>query len=301
MYVEERVFAQSMAYLRTYCHPLSLSDFVDHAVSGIEYPRNAVVVTFDDGYANNLLRAAPILTEYKIPATFFITTGYVDGHIILWPTILDRYFVYAKSMPDLLENLGLPMRWTSDSAREIRSQYSARLKAMEPVKREAVMCHLRLAPTEEPDTTDAVGALTWDQLRKLSSVPGMAVGPHTVSHPILTQLPENQARQEIAVSYQRIQEEGIPVAPFFAYPFGGRGDFTLREIHLVQKLGFRCALATHPGLVPKHPDVFNLPRYGGKNDFTRFVCHASGLQSILSGMTGYFANNQPSADAYGGH
>ena len=299
-YVEEHVFAESMAYLHAYCHPLSLSDFVDHAIQGIKYPPNAVVLTFDDGYANNFFRAVPILTKYSIPATFFITTGYVDGHVTLWPAILDRYFVHAGRMPDALQDMGLPMRWTSHTARGVRAAYSAKLKAMEPARRDAVMSHFAQAERHEPDTSDALGAITWDQLRELSSTPGMAVGPHTVSHPVLAQLSEPHGQQEIAVSYQRIQEEGMRAAPFFAYPFGGPGDFTLRDIAVVQKLGFRCAVATHPGLVPNQPDLFSLPRYEGKNDFTRFVCHASGLQSILSRAAGFLGKNKTSSGAYGG-
>src|SRR5437879_6833493 len=66
-YVEEHVFAESMAYVRDYCHPLSLSEFLSYAEAGRQYPRNAVVLTFDDGYANNYFRAAPILRQYGIP------------------------------------------------------------------------------------------------------------------------------------------------------------------------------------------------------------------------------------------
>ncbi|MEP6601586.1 MAG: polysaccharide deacetylase family protein [Nitrospirota bacterium] len=299
MYVEEHVFAQSMAYVRKYCHPFSLSDFLSYAEAGRQYPSNAVVLTFDDGYANNYFRAAPLLAKYGIPGTFFITTGYVDGEAPVWTAILDRYFVHRDSMPDPLGTLGLPMRWTRQTARRVRSVYSARLKTMAPDARQAAINHLALSPRHEPDTSDAVDVLNWDQLRELSRLPEMTVAPHTVSHPMLAQLPDDQAENEIAESYQRLREQGISAAPYFAYPFGAPKDYTLREIDLVKKIGFRCALGTHPGLVTDQSDLFSLPRYEGKNDLTRFICHASGLQCILSRMAALSGRSKIASGPYG--
>jgi peptidoglycan/xylan/chitin deacetylase (PgdA/CDA1 family) len=298
-YVEEHVFAESMAYVRDHCHPVSLGDFIKYAEDGRQYPRNTVVLTFDDGYANNSFRAAPILLKLGIPATFFITTGYVDGRVSLWPSIVDRYFVYRECIPDALRALGLPIRWASHMATGVRSAYSRKLKAMTPAARQEAVSHLILAPRHEPDTSDAIDPMNWDELRKLSLIPEMTVAPHTVEHPVLAQLSDDRLEKEIAGSYGAIQEQGIAAAPYFAYPFGAPTDYTSREIDVLKKLGFRCALATHPGVVTDRSDLFSLPRYEGKNDFTRFVCHASGLQCMLSRLAALSRINQTASNAYG--
>jgi hypothetical protein len=88
--------------------------------------------------------------------------------------------------------------------------------------------------------------------------------------------------EEIAGSLDRMQKQGIHTARFFAYPNGSTGDYTSRHIEILRKLSFRCAVASDPGSVTERASLFTLPRYEGKNDVDRFICHASGMQSLLS-------------------
>ncbi len=78
--VSSRHLAQQMSYIRNYCKPMKLGKLVSQLQKGGAIDPRTVVVTFDDGYADTFYLARPILQRFGIPATIFVTTGYIDGH-----------------------------------------------------------------------------------------------------------------------------------------------------------------------------------------------------------------------------
>ena len=86
--VSKRRFADHLDCLRRHYNPMSLQGLVE-AVSAGEVPRRGVVVTFDDGYADNLHSARPLLEQYDVPATVFVITGQIGSkrEVLLrgWP------------------------------------------------------------------------------------------------------------------------------------------------------------------------------------------------------------------------
>src|SRR5437764_61689 len=103
--------------------------------------------------------------------------------------------------------------------------------------------------------------LTSEALRSLRER-GVAVGAHTVSHPILTRLSAEDARAEIAAGRKRLEELLDEPIDLFAYPNGKPlQDFTIEHSRLVQALGFRAAVTTAWGAASKASDLFQLPRF----------------------------------------
>jgi peptidoglycan/xylan/chitin deacetylase (PgdA/CDA1 family) len=281
-YVEERIFRLSMAYIRQYCHVLSLDGLLDGYENGFLFPPNAIVVTFDDGYANNYERAAHILGSLGIPATFFVTTGFVDGMTSLWTDTVDRYAIERGGLPSTLRHMaGLGTASQSDCGALFRALKRV-MKRMPPQDRAAWLSDLHLDEAPSGVARDALAPLTWEQTRQLAQVPGMAVAPHTVTHPSLSGLSDNAVRSEIAGSWGRLKEEAVTAARFFAYPYGDAQDFSTRHVAVLRDLAFRCALGTRPGLVSSDDDLYALPRYEGKNDLNEFIWHASGVQNLMS-------------------
>ena len=73
-----------------------------NALRNNSLPRRAVVVTFDDGYADNCWQALPILERHAVPATFFVTTGYLRETRRFWWDELERLILRSPSLPQNL-------------------------------------------------------------------------------------------------------------------------------------------------------------------------------------------------------
>jgi peptidoglycan/xylan/chitin deacetylase (PgdA/CDA1 family) len=185
-------FARQMAYLAGHCRLLALGQAVEELGTGRPV-RDGVVVTFDDGYRDNLEHALPVLREHRIPATIFVTAAFGD-----------------------------------------QSQRHPRY----------------------PGGTGRLH-LDWEELRALAREPLVTVGSHALTHPHLSRLAPEAAREEIAASGERIARElGRPVE-FFCYP---SGDFGAREVAMVRAAGYRAAVSVAPGANRPGTPLFELRR-----------------------------------------
>jgi len=222
-------------------------------------PPRTVCITFDDGYRSVHDLALPILREFKLPATVFVTSGYVGANAgNMWN---DRiiHAVQALPMETLdLTDLGLPcFPLTSPQSRK---QTIACLietgKYLPPDAREALVERLdRMSGIDH-----SALMLTPDMLTALDGN-GIEIGAHTVSHPILTSLDDDSARFEIAAGKAQLEELiGKPVR-LFAYPNGKVGkDFDARHVAMVRQAGFFAAFTTAVGAITSDQDRFQLPR-----------------------------------------
>jgi peptidoglycan/xylan/chitin deacetylase (PgdA/CDA1 family) len=205
----------------------------------------AVVITFDDGYRNNLTEAAPILREFGFPALFFLATGFLDGtHRPWW------YRVRAA----LRDTTRLAMNWMG-----------------RPLPLDGMVCRvaaaacieaaLRVRPGDEVESlvsrieseldagtgSDTYPFLTWDEVRALAGL-GFSIGVHTETHASLGQTPIEQVRREVVEAAARIRRETGQAPWCFSYPYGGpanvRGD--MRDILVAA--GLEAAVTTVSGL-----------------------------------------------------
>ena len=94
-------FGEHLEVLQKHYHPLSLQQLVE-ALRGNKRPDRAVVVTFDDGYADNFYNAKPLLEKYNIPATFFISTGFIGQNREFWWDELERLLLQPRKLPEKL-------------------------------------------------------------------------------------------------------------------------------------------------------------------------------------------------------
>lgn len=249
-------FAAQMDLIANLFTVLRLSEAVDRLGSG-SLPARAVCITFDDGYANNRELAAPILAARKLTATFFVSTGFIEGGQMWNDTVIDAV---RRAAGDLdLVDLGLGrFRLTDIAAR--RAAIDAilpRLKHRMPAERarlaEAIAARVGVWPKRQPMMTER-------QLRELAAF-GMEVGAHCVSHPILASLRPDVARSEIADSKRRLEEIlGEPVRSF-AYPNGRPGtDYGREHVAMVRAAGFSAAVSTAWGAATRATDRYQIPR-----------------------------------------
>ncbi|HJU22251.1 MAG TPA: polysaccharide deacetylase family protein [Casimicrobiaceae bacterium] len=252
-------FDMQLQWIKRLFRVLPLDEAID-ALRRDALPACAAAITFDDGYADNAEIALPILRRHGVSATFFVTTGFLDGGRMWNDTIIEGV---RRARADTLDLT----RWKLGE-REIATP-ALRRAAIEAVidahkylpaaQRDARVAELAAAICDSPLPDDLM--MRSDQVRALHDA-GMGIGAHTVTHPILTRLDAANARREIAEG--RAALEHIIDAPvtLFAYPNGKPGvDYTAEHVHIVAESGFSAALSTAWGAATRASDFLQLPRF----------------------------------------
>jgi peptidoglycan/xylan/chitin deacetylase (PgdA/CDA1 family) len=251
-------FETQMRWVRDWFNVLPLAQAVPRLYAGT-LPARALCVTFDDGYADNEAIAAPILARLGLTATFFVSTGFLDGGCMWNDRLIEA--VRACKTPELdLADLGLARYPTADDGE--RQQAVARL--LREVR--------HLAPARRDEVTHAVMAkaglhappelmMRPPQLRSLRAQ-GMDIGAHTVTHPILASLSAQQARDEIGQSREHIEHHLGEKISLFAYPNGvPHDDYAAEHAQMVQDCGFIAAVSTAWGAASARSQRYQLPRF----------------------------------------
>lgn len=223
-------------------------------------PPRALVVTFDDGYADNETQALPILRQLGLRGSFFISTGFLDGGR-MWNDSIIEYLRRTTRTELELSGLGLGrLRCSSlDERRAAIVAIIAKIKYMDFARREEALDILGQACGRPALPTDLM--MRSEQVVSLHRA-GMEIGAHTVNHPILTEVSDEVARDEIVRGREALQQlTGSPVTTF-AYPNGApQRDYAARHVEMVRALGFSAACSTAAGVSRQGDDLFQLPRF----------------------------------------
>lgn len=286
LHVSPQHFAEQMEVIRAWGTPLPLRDLA-RAAEARTLPRRAIAVTFDDGYANNLHRAGPALERWEIPATVFVTTGFVDQTEEAWWDVLDRVLLQTDQVPPRLslQLNGVEHEWQMDGAErysEVEARRDANWRAWgdAPTPRQHAYRAIwkLLHPQDGAVQTRAVSTLlaqsgsrsqarethrflSHAELLELGRNPAVEIGAHTVTHPALAPLPPKLQREEIVRSKSMLEDWLGARVRNFAYPFGKTHDVSAETVSVVRDSGFACACVNFPGGVAHGTDVFQLPRF----------------------------------------
>jgi len=277
-------FARQMECLSRHYKPISLQALEDALFSG-EVPDNAVVVTFDDGYADNLWNAKPILECYNIPATIFVSTGYVDLDRELSSDILENCLLQPRRLPNILK-LDIRGKSYSWQINELRNNVEAWNVTTRDFPTSRHRCyyelHRLLRPLNDRHRREALESLAdWaschtsarpdrrvlnsDEIKILAKDDLIEIGAHGVSHLVMGEQPLDAQWKEISNSKQYLEGSLNKSVTKFSYPYGGPGDVTGETIKLVQKAGFKLACANVPESVTRRSNLFFLPRFLVRN------------------------------------
>lgn len=286
MSVTPEALASQLAWLRQHANPISLTKLV-HMLRNGQVPKRAVAVTFDDGYANNLYQAKPLLERYDVPATVFVTTGAIDRNQEFWWDELRTFLLRPETLPDQLSLTinGNRYDWTFGSRfyvdnRLVRSRWRLGTRAQNaPTSRESVVrcIHKILKGSQEEERRQTLATIskwagtqstarphfrpmTSDEVLQLAESTLIDIGAHTVTHPTLSSLSTVSQREEISASKRHL--EGIIGRPVtaFAYPYGSRRDYTEETVALAQEAGFDCACSNFRDVIFPGVDYYQLPR-----------------------------------------
>jgi peptidoglycan/xylan/chitin deacetylase (PgdA/CDA1 family) len=251
-------FDALLSHIKTTFTVLPLSVAVSRLYDGT-IPARALAITFDDGYANNLTVAVPILRKHKLPATVFVASGYLDGGCMWNDHIIEAFRSTERTEIDLTRlALGRHTLESIDGRRAAIDHVLQKVKYFPATQRECVAREV-LHAAEVAAPTGLM--LSRDSLRSLS-IAGVEIGAHTVSHPILTKIERDRAWAEIHEGKRDLEKLLDRAVPLFAYPNGKPGqDYTSMHVQMVREAGFTAAVTTAWGAASRTSDPLQLPRF----------------------------------------
>ena len=250
-------FEWQMELLARYFNPLPLSE----ALSLMEYgelPERAVCVTFDDGYADNEEIALPVLSRWKIPATVFVATDFLNGGRMWNDTVIEALRI-AEGHSFNLRDAGL-VSYAANSIEERRLAATTIIREIKhwPPKKRAEIVELIVSMVDQLPSSLM---MTDEQVRNLSES-GVEIGAHTKSHPILSTLELGQIKEELIGSKEYLEAILGTTVRYFAYPNGRPGiDYRMEHRDLVEIQGFDAAVSTQWGVASGMSDKWQLPRF----------------------------------------
>jgi peptidoglycan/xylan/chitin deacetylase (PgdA/CDA1 family) len=259
-------FADHCEHLRDFYTPVTLDEVAASLRDNKPLPRNSVAITVDDGYRDFYLHAYPVLKRHGIPATVYLITDFLDGLSWPWWDQLSWAFLHtASESVEFPVSEGGVLRFTlSDMASRARAgeQAAEAMKTVPNKERLELMARMpdlfqvRIPSTAPPSSEP----LRWEEIREMAAH-GISFGAHTKSHPILSSLEnEQQIRQEIEGSRDRLAGELGRAPMHFSYPNGQRHDVTDRIRSLVREAGIQTAVSTESGFNDIAADPFFLRR-----------------------------------------
>lgn len=292
MCVTMRRFREQIAFFRDYFEPIGLGEGARRRQEGLPMPRRAVSITFDDGYADNLSAAWPILREYGMPATVFVTTGdRVDGPGLWWDRVIHAVANTTESALDL-SSIGLNSQDALALGRSHRVGSVTSLLALlwehdiDTILEAVGRIEKALCPFPNPNTLPA--RLSDEDIAALHGE-GVEIGAHTVHHPDLRMTSDERMQRELLEPKQILENIIGATVDGFAYP---RGLCDRRVIKAVGDAGYRYAAVTQRGLNRDGNNPFLIERMGapdtGVADVKRCIADLARLRNGDSATMGTF-------------
>lgn len=237
--------AAQLSFLQRSAHVVPLEESLAALAAGNELPSRAVALTFDDGYADTLRLAVPMLEKRRLPATFFLVPDLLDGRPQAWWETLG--WAFRNSTAAALDDEGLLM--PLDGIRARRKAYEAMAERLKRRNRQARQIAVervvqQLAPTGSPPGPELF--LNWSGAEEVLSR-GFAVGSHTMAHAILTEETAVEQQRDLATSRQVLADRLGGEMPLLAYPNGTVRDFDAVTVDAARRAGYSAAVTTVDG------------------------------------------------------
>ncbi len=266
-------------------------DFVtlDETVERLNAPsaRPFVAFTFDDGFADNLTKALPVMEKFAAPFTVYVPTGMIRRDIdAWWFGIVELVRSHNELKLPTLGRLRCPDRASKQRVYSIiESAIHDNFELLPAIREVLVAANIQIPALVDRE------ALTERQIRTFSQHPLVTIGGHTTSHRNLARAPAEIVRAEMGDNRKYLEElTGTPVT-HNAYPFGHAGACGDREAAISRAVGFRTAVTTRPGtLFPEHRDHLHaLPRVclTWEENAATLQCKLNGLSRAINSRFGH--------------
>lgn len=245
--------------------------------------RRFACFTADDGYSDNLTAALPVFRRHDAPFTVYPCTAVLDRSLDYWWGALEEVVLQNNRIELPQEGLDGARVFACRTLEE-KSRVLGILDAMCHLHGSSIMQRMWDRYCVDPHALLDRDALTIEQARQLARDPLVTIGAHSMSHRRLSQLSDDECRQELAESRAKLENWlGIQVQ-HLAYPFGAADSCGTREFTFASELGYKTAVTTRRGnLFAAHAGhLTSLPRRGAATNPRQ-------LRNALNGLESYFA------------
>lgn len=288
LHIDAATFRRHIRYLKKKKYNIiSVDDLGDIIAAGKEIPIYTVAITFDDGYRNVFDNAYPILQEYGISWSMFLTSGLMFDDGWLWLDKLE--YMVATTKTEKVDILGQGYSLKSD---RLKSKFfnfiTNRLKNVDEESMSRIMEELILklevnVPQHPPGE---YRLMNYEQVRQMARDKSVSFGAHTSRHTILILEKAEKAKRIILESKKQISEQLGQEIRLFSYP---NGSYNSQIKEMVREAGFKCALTTNYGMNDAQADPFELKRVsiGAGDSLVHFIAHLSGIREYTSYFMGF--------------
>ena len=280
--VDHATFFKQLDLLQQKFNVIPLTKMIACLEEHKPFPKHAIVLTVDDGYEDFYRIAFPELKRRHMPATVFVTTGFIDWATWLWPDyasyLLDDMSERGEvlELPDMGQNFLLP-----EQNRQCWQTLMDRLIPMPLDEKRVWLFELAakvgvVFPTKIPKR---FRPMSWQQIRELDAN-GINIGAHTVNHPNLSRETNEKVEWEVQMSKAVLEAKLNHPVDLFCYPNGEQYDYTPVVERIVAEAGFCSAMAAHCDYISMN-NRFALPRFSVSNNWFHFRKVIYGVQWLL--------------------
>jgi len=261
-FIDEKKFKEQIKLLSENYNCISLNQLITDIRNNTIKPRS-VVITFDDGFENNYSVAFPILKKYNVPATIFLTAGYINTNELIWP---DKLLTILQ-IPDQSIYFQNEIHSTSTPDEKAKA-FFAITRALKQLHPYQINTELERIVTEnninyENDVNEqtfrSIKIMNWAQAKEMQDSKLIDFGSHTITHTIVSRLSEQEAYNEINESKKIIENHLGPIN-LFAYPNGTLDDFTPINRQQAIDAGYTAICTAITGVTDKNSNLYDLKR-----------------------------------------
>jgi len=283
-HVPVTLFAEVCEHLARHYHVIHARELAEAQMHGAPFPARSVAITFDDGYESNYALAFPVLKRLGLPATIFLTTGYLDRTHLPWFVRLEVALAKTQVPSLSIETFQASLHDTAarlNAYQTLCGMIKQRPQHEAQVLLESIEAALQVQPQPGDPLPSPLRPMTWDMAREMQASGLTELGGHTHTHPILGRCTREVAAVEIQTCHQRMSQELERSPTLFAYPNGMPNDFDQTTQTTLREAGFSASFTMLPGFVRPHHQLLALPRYGNPNERWEVEAMASGVMERL--------------------
>jgi peptidoglycan/xylan/chitin deacetylase (PgdA/CDA1 family) len=268
--VEADQLRNQIKLLKAHYEIISPDDFRVCCEDDVSLPARSVLLTCDDGLRNHLTSMLPVLQEARVQCLFFVTgVGSARSPAMLWHEQLYRHLLTAGNKVIItLPECGVFRAEGATAKYDLWIMLLDWLSAFGGVERQSLLAEIwrqlgqnddDLTDENDPASCERFLRLNESELRRLAMA-GMTIGAHTDSHPKLSRMRADLARQEMLHNRQQLETILGREVWALAYPFGDAESVSRRDMALAEACGFSCAFMNSEGPYAAHSHRFAFPR-----------------------------------------
>ncbi|MCE3228436.1 MAG: polysaccharide deacetylase [Bacteroidetes bacterium] len=257
-------FQQQLSSLKKDHAFLSIDEFCDIITNRKKFPKNSLLITFDDGYADNYENALPVLEALDLQSVFYIATKTINTDSLFWWDEVDLVFNSEENSAGLND---LAKKYNQSDKKSFYGFYLEACKmATSLERRNDLLSDLRNFTKLPKNLLPDYKSLSLEQLKKLSASKNAVIGGHTINHLALGCLSEKDQRFEITESLKILSEILNKKITHFSFPYGEKKHYSDTTINVCKELKLQSAAANYYYYVKPSDDIYSFPRVVVRND-----------------------------------